>query len=116
DADDDDWSLGPLVARGARYRSLVLSHVLEHLDDPVPAFRRLLVAARGLGVERALVIVPGRSGFATDATHRTFVDRQMLELTGTWQGTGFEPQAAHYFPGDARRLGDAFPHHELRVL
>ena len=116
DADDDGWSMSPLRATGRRYGSMVMSHVLEHLDRPVECLNRLLLAARGLGVERALVIVPGRSGYGTDATHLTFVDLPMLSRPEAVAGTGFALADAHYFPGNLRALGNLFPHHELRAL
>lgn len=116
DAAEDDWAMSPLQRSGRRYGSIVMSHVLEHLDRPVDSLNSLLRAARGFGVERALVIVPGRSGYATDATHLTFVDLPMLSQPAAVAGTGFTLAASHYFPGNVRVLGDAFPHHELRVL
>jgi len=116
DADTDDWALGPLAARTQRFGSLSICHVLEHLDRPVEYFRKLLLAARRLGVDRVLVIVPGRSGFASDDTHLTFVDLPMLSDPAVVAGTGFAMGNSHYFPGNVRRFGDFFPHHELRVV
>lgn len=111
----DDWSLSVLSAQQA-FESMVISHVLEHLQDPVWALNRLLIAARGVGVERVLVIVPGPAGFRIDPTHLTFVDAEMLARPDVLEGTAFAMKSAHYFPGNARRLGTWFPHHELQVM
>jgi trans-aconitate methyltransferase len=114
DADADDWSLRVLEP-SAKLESLVVSHVLEHLDGPMEKLRKLLFASRRLGIRRLLVIVPGRRGYASDATHRTFVDLAMLSDPSVVEGTGFSLADGRYFPGNARWIGDFFPHHELQV-
>lgn len=111
----DDWGLS-VLAPETRFDSMVVSHVLEHLDEPARVLQRLLLASERLGVRRVLAIVPGRAGFRIDATHRSFVDRGMLADAGIVQGTGFSMQRARFFPGDLRGIGDWFPHHELQVL
>ncbi|MCP3139551.1 class I SAM-dependent methyltransferase [Pyxidicoccus xibeiensis] len=116
DASTDDWSLSQLVESGRRFKSIAISHVLEHLDEPVRSLNSLLKAAERLGIERALVIVPGRKGFASDATHRTFVDLQMLSAPEAVAGTRFELTSRHHFPLDVESLGGVFTHHELRVV
>ena len=111
----DDWQLSA-VPQGRRFESMVISHVLEHLDEPASILRRLLMASRRLGVGRVLVIVPGRAGFRIDATHRTFVDLAMLADADIVDGTGFALKQKRYFPGNLRGIGDWFPHHELQAL
>lgn len=115
DADNDGWTLSPLVAAGRSYQSMVISHVLEHLDNPMDKFNALLKAARSLGVDRVLAIVPGRAGFASDNTHLTFVDAGMLSSDAPVRGTGFVLARQRYFPGNWRAIGDRFTHHELQA-
>lgn len=115
DADTDAWSMRLLDGR-AGLESMVVSHVLEHLDDPMRRLNLLLDACRRLGIARMLVIVPGRAGFALDDTHRTFVDLEMLSAPEVVEGTGFRLESGRYFPGNLRRLGNVFPHHELQVV
>lgn len=115
DAESDGWSLSPLVASGKRYESMVISHVLEHLHDPMRKFNALLNAAGSLGVRRVLAIVPGKSGYATDSTHRTLIDSAMLASDEPVLGTGFALMGQRYFPGNVRVIGDWFPHHELQA-
>lgn len=112
DGQADGWSLSGLPADW-RFQSMVISHVLEHLEAPMEALRGLLQAAGRRGVTRVLVIVPGQAGFRIDATHRTFVDRQMLRSA---EGGDWRAASQRYFPGNWRRLGDHFAHHELQVL
>lgn len=110
----DDWSLRALPLEW-RFQSMIISHVLEHLDDPMGVLRALLKAAEGRGVTRTVVIVPGIAGFRIDATHRTFVGLEMLQAADVG-AIGWRAATSRYFPGDWRRIGDHFPHHELQVV
>lgn len=110
----DGWRLSTLPA-GRKFESLVISHVLEHLEQPADVLRHLLSAAAARGVERVLVIVPGRAGYRIDPTHVTFVDAQKLKQSRVLAGTGFEVAGDEYFPCNWRRIGDWFPHNELQV-
>ncbi|WP_123831213.1 methyltransferase domain-containing protein [Luteimonas sp. 100069] len=115
DGFSDNWSLTVFPA-GQKFRSMVISHVLEHLENPMMVFEKLLHAAARLDIQRVLVIVPGQAGFRIDPTHLTFVDLQMLTDGAGLAGTGFRPMKNSYFPGDLRLIGDWFPYHELQVL
>lgn len=110
----DDWQLTALPPEW-RFESLVISHVLEHLQDPMYVLARLLAGGERRGVRRALVIVPGRAGYRIDATHRTFVDLEMIRAAGL-ERHGWRLTRSGYFPGNMRAIGDWFPHHELQVL
>lgn len=114
DAVDDQWNI-ELLGSKPGFESIVISHVLEHLEQPVEKLSRLLRAGQRLGIERALVIVPGARGFESDDTHRTFVNLPMLSSVEATAGTGFVLTAARYFPCNLRMIGDWFPHHELQV-
>lgn len=111
----DDWTLG-VLPQDCRLESMVISHVLEHLDAPMDILHKLLNAAVRHGVRKVLVIVPGRAGYRIDATHRTFVDRGMLMQAAVTAGSGFSVRSARWFPGNFRSIGDWFAHHELQVM
>ena len=115
DGTADDWCLS-VVPRGRQFDSMILSHVLEHLDEPAEVLQKLLVAGRKLGVRRVLAVVPGRAGFRIDPTHLTFIDRPFLSDPVIVKDTGFSLVASNYFPGNIRVLGNWFPHHELQAL
>lgn len=110
----DNWSLSPIPGDG-RMTSMVISHVLEHLDEPMAVLDRLLHAAYEKGVKKVLVIVPGKAGFRSDATHRTFIDlpvlRDELARQPLWR-----LDTSGYFPFNLRRVGDYFAHNELQFL
>jgi hypothetical protein len=100
DGEADDWQMTSLPPDW-RFESLVVSHVLEHLEQPMSVLRRLLSAAERRGVRRALIVVPGRAGFRIDATHRTFVDWCMISGAGL-ETMGWTVQRAKYFPLNIR--------------
>ena len=77
---------------------------------------RLLRACSRLKISRVLVIVPGRRGYESDDTHRTFIDLGMLSDPRVVEDTGFALATSQYFPGNLRSLGGIFPHHELQVM
>lgn len=108
----DDWSLSSITEEEG-FSSMVVSHVLEHLDSPMLVLQKLLEAAKGIGVRRVLVIVPGKAGYRIDSTHRTFVDAQMLRgaIPAEWSVTD-----SFYFPFDLARAGDVFIYNELHLL
>lgn len=115
DGFSDGWQLSA-IPEGRGFDAMVVSHVLEHLRDPMAVLNALLHAAGRIGIGTVLAIVPGRAGYRSDATHETFVDRAMLEDETAWAGSGFRLDGARYFPGNARWVGDWFPHHELQVV
>ncbi len=115
DADADDWSLTPLGKRHG-LRSLVISHVLEHLERPMEKFNLLLRACQRLGISRVLAIVPGPAGFRSDATHKTFIDRAMLSDPAIPNGTEFSLAKTRHFPINIPAVGRGFTHLELQAL
>lgn len=114
DADADDWQLGCCDEQSG-FGSLVISHVLEHLEWPILRLNTLLRSADRLGIRRVLAIVPGQRGYTADATHRTYVDRQMLTAPDVTQGTGFVVDHVRHFPVDLAWFGNVFTHNELMV-
>ncbi len=98
------------------YRTLVIAHVLEHLQDPAAALLTLLAACRKLGVERVIVVVPGAKGYAADRTHKTFIDRAWLDAQVPAQCEGFARRLPTYFPGRWEWIGLYFVFHEMQVV
>lgn len=105
----DDWSLSRL-SREDGFESMVVSHVLEHLEHPASVFRKLLAAAERLGIRRVLVIVPGMAGFRIDPTHLTFVDEPVLRQS---LPHGWVREESFHFPFPAAWVGDYFAYNEL---
>ena len=114
DGYSDDWSLTPLK-HGETYDSMIVSHVLEHLEQPEKVLEALMRAGAGIGVRRFVVILPQRAGYRIDATHRTFVDLPMIQNVVS-NSAGWKVSSAHYFPFDLQVIGDVFVYNELHVL
>lgn len=112
DGTSDDWALS-VLGKEHGLSSMVVSHVLEHLDSPALILGKLMEAAKRIGVRRVLVIVPGKAGFRSDPTHRTFVDEPMLRSAIP---EGWKVLSIFHFPFNFARAGDVFLYNELHVL
>ena len=112
-ADMSDFELRDLPP--GEFQSLVIAHVLEHLPDPTSAIQVLLAACRRIGICRVLVVVPGAKGFASDRTHKTFIDSTwLLRLPADIHGFARSPP--RYFPGPWRWVGRFFVFHETKIV
>ena len=98
------------------FKTLVISHVLEHLPDPAAALRVLLSACERLGIERVIAVVPGEKGFAFDATHKTFIDSAWVDQHLRSLGAGFKLVNRSYFPGPWSWIGRYFVFHEMKLV
>ena len=114
DAYSDDFSLSQLES--GRYRAFTISHVLEHFDDTPAVMRKLWRACARLGVTTIVAIVPGAKGYASDATHKTFVTRERVRDNGLEQCEGYTLERADYFPIDKASVGEWFVFHELHLV
>ena len=99
-----------------RFRTLVIAHVLEHLSDPVQALTRLLAACRRIGVDRVIVVVPTLRGFASDRTHKTYIDRSFVETRIAPSIEGFSRVRLAYFPGPWEWIGRYYVFHEMKLI
>jgi len=112
-ANDEGFDLPGIEA--GRFNSLVISHVLEHLPDPTASFTRLLHASRRIGVERVIAIVPGAKGYASDATHRTFIDSKFVSSKGWDQLAGYDLSRRRYFPVPWEGGGSIYIYNEMQL-
>jgi SAM-dependent methyltransferase len=110
---DDDWTLSSVDWKG-RVRTLFLSHVLEHFDQPAEILRKLLQATEP-DITRAVIVVPGRAGFKMDPTHRTYVDLDVIRKAMGDQGH-WRLIHTSYFPFNLRWVGNVFAYNELHVV
>jgi hypothetical protein len=69
-----------------------------------------------LGIETIVAIVPGAKGYASDVTHKTFVDERFIETQGLRRVEGFELKKTRYFPINRSYVGDYFTFHELKLV
>lgn len=98
------------------FGTLVLSHVLEHFDNADQVLRRLLHDCAELGISTVIIVVPGKVGFRSDPTHKTFVDMDYLWSHEMTICEGFQISHYSYFPGNLRLIGELFVYSELMVV
>lgn len=99
------------------FQSLVLSHVLEHFPEALRMLGRLLeIAGQHQSLDRILIIVPTERGYASDATHRTFISLNTIKDEGLQRTRHFELSKTSYFPVNQSWLGPHFVYHELHLL
>ena len=98
------------------YKSLIISHVLEHFEHADEVMRKLWSGAQRIGVERIVAVVPGRVGFASDETHRTYIDASWIRSHGLDNLSGFKLKNLNYFPVNKESFGDKFIYNEMHLV
>lgn len=108
----DEWPGSPDAVEGS-FDSMLLAHVLEHLDQERgdEVIRSYLPYLRDNG--RLVLICPQERGYATDATHVRFVDTEALQATA--RRVGFLPERVYSFPFP-RSLGKVFAYNEFVLV
>ena len=100
-------------AREGSYDSLLMAHVLEHVDaataDEIWATYRRYLRPRG----RVVLICPQERGYESDETHIRFVDENGLRSTA--HGWGALPLRGYSFPLP-RTFGRFFAYNEFVCL
>jgi SAM-dependent methyltransferase len=99
-----------------KFKTLVISHVLEHLAEPAKALRVLFSACHRLGITRVIVIVPGKKGYQSDKTHKTFIDQNYIETNLSNSYDGFVRSSISFFPGPWEWIGRYYIFHEMKVI
>lgn len=105
----EDFDRSPF-AEGRRFDSLLFAHVLEHVerDEAIDLVRRYVPRLKPAG--RLIVITPQERGFASDATHRQFVDFDAARAICEAAGTAIQDQRSFPFP---RMAGTRFIYNEF---
>ncbi len=98
------------------FKTLILSHVLEHLDEPQKIIRKLIISAERLGIRKIIIIVPGIKGYNTDKTHKIFIDKTFFIVNDLCEIGNYKITTEKYFPIDLEFIGKFFTYHELWVI
>ena len=107
----DDYMLS--LIKNNEYQTLVMSHVLEHLDNPKKVVNNILKAAEEKGLSKIIFVVPGRSGFLSDKTHKNFITMKFFENIND---NTFKVSEVSYFPINIEKFGNYFVHNEMIVV
>lgn len=102
-----------LLPRLPTFDSLLIAHVLEHMDegDSEALLALYLPALKQRG--RVVLITPQERGFATDPTHVRFADFQRLHRLALNFGLTIKRSYSFPFP---RFAGTIFPYNEFVVV
>lgn len=98
------------------YTTFTMNHVLEHIDDSHLIMRKIFNSCHRLGIKRIVFTVPGMAGYRSDATHRTFIDREYLASHDLTQEQNYKLIRSKYFPFPMEAVGKIFTHNELRLI
>jgi SAM-dependent methyltransferase len=98
------------------YNTAILSHVLEHFHDADSVLRNLLRSARELNIKEIIIVVPGKSGYASDVTHKTFVNWKYFLKNSLINCEGYSIVHRSYFPGNYEWIGKIFAYHEMLII
>lgn len=108
----EEWLESPLRAEAA-FDSLLLAHVVEHMDQPAARslLEMYLPCLKPGG--RVFFICPQERGYASDPTHVEFTDGEAL--TSLARQVGLEPGRWFSFPFP-RSAGKVFTYNEFCLL
>jgi SAM-dependent methyltransferase len=114
DINDDNGHFSGIPTN--QYETLIISHVLEHFDDASAVMRKLFSSANDLGITRVIIVVPGKMGYKSDSTHRTFINEAYIRNHELEFMSGFQLISASHFPVPIECVGDLFIYQELKLI
>ncbi len=98
------------------YDTLLISHVMEHLEQPERVIRSLIKTCNRLDIKKIVIIVPGKNGFSFNNTHRTFIDSAFFLNHNLNTVDEFHITKKQYFPLNMKWPETLLTHHELQVI
>lgn len=99
-----------------QFKTLIISHVLEHFADASAVMQKLFSSANDLGITRIIIVVPGKVGYASDSTHRTFINVAYIKNHGLEFMSGYQLISASHFPVPIECVGDISIYQELKHI
>jgi len=108
----DDFTVSPEAVEGA-FDSIILAHVVEHLDESVAdeIIERFLPFVRSGGYVH--FITPQEVGYRSDPTHVRFVGYDEIRTLASRHDLVIDRTYSYPFP---RRFGRIFTYNEFNVL
>lgn len=98
------------------YKTFVMNHVLEHIENPQEVIKKILKSCYRIGVEKIIIVIPGLKGFKHDKTHKIFIDFHFFEKYGLTDAFGYAITKHRYFPFNLSWVGNYFTYNELLIM
>ena len=99
-----------------QFKTLIISHVLEHFVDANIVMQKLFSSANELGITRIIIVVPGKLGYLSDKTHRTFINLAYIRNHKLEFISGYQLISGSHFPVPIESVGDLFIYQELKLI
>jgi hypothetical protein len=96
--------------------TFTMNHVLEHIENAAEVVSALFKSCHRLGIKRIVLTVPGIKGYASDPTHRSFIDQGFFEKNKLWDNPYYTRVQEKHFPVNSATFGEYFTHNEWRII
>jgi SAM-dependent methyltransferase len=110
----DDYSL--YDCKPGNYDTLILSHVLEHMENPVDMLRKLFKSCRRIGIGRVIIVVPCLKGYEFDKTHKIYIDLSYINENNLNEIEGYKLHLSKFFPFKFSWAVRHFVYNELLIV
>jgi SAM-dependent methyltransferase len=111
DLNKEKYGLNSL--KNQEFDTLLMNHVLEHIDSPKEIMSKILREAKKLNLSRVVVAVPCKKGFKADETHIEYIDNDFFEKE--IKTADYRIIHKKYYPINNKIAGNIFRHQELVV-
>lgn len=109
-------SFKDINCKAGEFRTLLMSHIVEHLENPPYFLNQIFTVCNKIEIERIIVVVPCTKGYKFDKTHITFVDINYIMEYNLTSIDNYRLVKWKYFPIIFKRIGDLFTYNELILI
>ncbi len=116
DHEQDDY--GFLAISKGTYNTMLISHVLEHLDNPDDVLKKIVTACDKLKIVRIIIKVPTRKMYNLTPypVHKTFIDKNYINENNLNSIGSFKINKMYYFPFNFSWIGKYFGYNEFILI
>ncbi|MEY3882552.1 MAG: hypothetical protein RIQ94_3348 [Pseudomonadota bacterium] len=114
DMNEDDCQLSCIPQN--QFKTLIISHVLEHFVDTATIMQKLFSSANRLDITRIIIVVPAKLGYASDKTHHTFINKVYIATNNLDFISGYRLISSSHFPVPHESFGNLFIYQELKLI
>ncbi|MGM0600241.1 MAG: methyltransferase domain-containing protein [Candidatus Rifleibacteriota bacterium] len=97
-------------------QTIIMNHVLEHIENPAIYFNQLLSFAVNEGIKRIVLVSPGKKGFLSDKTHISFITSNWFKKHKFIERYSLKIVKNLFFPVNSYKFGQLFTHNEWHLV